>query len=271
MRTFIVFLILLFTSVAPVKAARSLSITSDTTSLFGDEEMAISASPSGFATGEAVFVKGAFYQENSTNYFGFSKNGETWIKNGDSSQNQLQVKIGDWDGNVWVKCDFGDSGYKGEGDYKLKLGFYYTTSGGNLSSVNWSNNILTVSISEPDPTPTETPQPTATSTPTPTPTPTPTKTPTPIPTKTPIPAPTGTLAPTGSPEDGASSSSGSILGIQDTPIGSTISPKPAASSVSENKNKIIAIVFIGLGTILIGGSIFWALKTSKSSKAQNDI
>ena len=256
MRTIIIWLICLFLFATPVEASRSLSITSDKSSLFGDEEMLITASPSGFATTEAVFIKGAFYQDGSTNYFGLTKNGDTWIKNGDSSQNQLQVKIGDWDGGVRVKCDFGDSGYKGEGDYKLKLGFYYTTSNGTLSSINWSSNVLTVSVSEPDPTPTVTPQPTTT----PTVAPTKTATPTAIPIKTSTPTPKPTASPTVSPEESSSSSlSGEVLGLEfDSPT------PPSTNSKTGNKSNIFALVLIGLGIIFVGLSLYLGTKYKKN-------
>lgn len=168
-------------------ATRSISIVANKTALLGNDEMTITASASGFTTGETIYLKGTFYQDGSTNYFGYTKNGDNWIKNGDATINQLPVKIGDWDGTVMVKTDFSDSGYKGEGDYKVKLGFYYTTSTGSLSPVTWSSNAVTLGITEPDPTstpiPSNTPIPTQkpTSTPTPTPTIVPTSAPTLIP------------------------------------------------------------------------------------------
>ena len=269
MRKLIVWLICLFVFATPVKAARSLSITSDKSSLFGGEEMVISASPAGFATGEAIFVKGAFYQEGGTNYFGYTKNGDNWIKNGGSSQDQFQAKLDSWDGMARVKCDFTDSGYKGEGDYKFKLGFYYTTSNGTLSSVNWSSNILTVGISEPDPTPTETPQPTVT--PTSTPTRTSTPTPTTSPTKTPTPTPkitsTPTVIPIETPEENISSESGSVLGI----YSGSPTPISATASVSNNRPSVIAYLLIGVGAVLIAVSLYLGFKTSKAQVNSNDI
>src|SRR5579872_4404452 len=122
------------------------------------------ASMSGFTSGETIYVKGAIYKDGSTNYFGLTQNGNLWIKNGDSTTNQRQVQIGNWDGSLVLQSDFADSGYTnyGEGDYKVKVGFYYTTSTGSLSSVNWSTNSLDVTINDPDPTPTPTSPPTST-------------------------------------------------------------------------------------------------------------
>lgn len=185
-------------------AARSISISADKASLFGEEELTTTASSSGFTNGETIYIKGAFYQEGSSNYFGYTKNVDNWIKNGDSTLNQKSIQIGQWDGSLTVKSDFVDSGYNGEGGYKFKIGFYYITSGGNPSSVNWSSNSLDININEPDPTltptPTETPTPTLTPTATPTSTPAPTKTPTPIP-NTPTPKPSSTPTPETLPTD----------------------------------------------------------------------
>ncbi len=190
---------LFFISVRPTFAARSLTIESNKSSLFGEEEMTITATSSGFTNGETIYIKGAFYKDGSTNYFGYTKKDSQWIKNGETTTSQKSIVIGSWDGKLDVKSDFSDSGYQGEGDYKFKVGFYYTTTGGNLSSVNWSESILSMVINEPDytPTPTSTP----TKTPTPTSTPAATKTPTPSPTSTPTRTPTPTQSPTSIPEE----------------------------------------------------------------------
>lgn len=150
-------LLLLFPS--QCQAARTVSISSGTTSLFGEQEAEIISSASGFTEGELIYIKGAFYKEGSTNYFGYTKNNDSWIKNGETTTSQRQVKIGEWDGKLLAKSDFSDSGYQGEGEYRLKVGFYYLTSSGNPSSVNWSSNSVLLSISEPDPTETPTPSP----------------------------------------------------------------------------------------------------------------
>ena len=250
-----------------VLAARSMTITSDKTSLFGDEEMTITASASGFTPGETIYIKGAFYQEGSTNYFGFTRSGDSWIKNGDTSTSQRSIVVDSWDGTLSVKSDFADSGYKGEGEYKVKVGFYYTTSGGNLSSVNWTSNNVTVSLNEPDPTPTPTP----TSTPTPTPTPqataTPTSTPTPTktltPTKTPIPTqsptPTPTPTPTEIPEETPEA----------TPmvLGESVEIKTSSpSSYAQNnswKPLVISMLFVATGLAILSGFYTWKIAREK--------
>lgn len=197
---FPLFLILfLAISAEQVCASRDLTISSDKTSLFGDEEMTISASSSGFTDRETIYLKGAFYQDGSTNYFGYTKKGDNWIKSGESILNQRIEKIDEWNQSLIVKSDFSDSGFNGEGSYKLKVGYYYFTTGGKISSVNWSSNSLDIYINEPDPT--STPMPTSTPSPTekqPTPTNTPSPTITPKPTLKPTikPSPSPSSKPT---------------------------------------------------------------------------
>jgi hypothetical protein len=90
----------------PVFAARKLTITGDKSSLLGDEELLVTASASGFTDGETVYIKGAFYQTGSTNYFGYTKNNDSWIKNSAQNTSQRAITIGNWDGTLIVKSDF---------------------------------------------------------------------------------------------------------------------------------------------------------------------
>jgi hypothetical protein len=159
---------------SPVFAARKLSITGDKATLRGSDEMIITASLSGFTTGESIFIKGAFYKDGSTNYFGYTKSGDTWIKNSVKTSDQRLVVIGNWDNTVTVKSDYADSGFSGNGNYLLKIGFYTVASDGNPSSVDWSDSSFAVSL--------EQPAPTLTSVPTSYPSATPTRTPTSRPT-----------------------------------------------------------------------------------------
>lgn len=160
-----------------VHAARSVSISTPTTTIFGEESIVLTASASGFTNGETLHIKGVFSQPGSSNYFGYSKTIDgSWVKNSETGASQPSVVIGTWDNTLVIKSDFADSGYTGEGEYELKLGYYYTTSSNTLSSVSWSKNSITISISEPNPTATLTPSPTPVLTPTPTFFPSPTKT-----------------------------------------------------------------------------------------------
>jgi hypothetical protein len=177
-----------------VNAARSVTVSADKQSLSGDDALTLTASMSGFADGESVTVKGVFFQDGSSNYFGYTDVGGTWVKCGAATSTQRQITVGSWDGTVRIRPDFSDSGFAGEGEYRVKLGFYYQTSGGSLSPVSWSTAALPLTLNQPDPTPTPspTPRPTPTSTPQPSPTPTvtvpPTLSPTPSGVSGPLPS-----------------------------------------------------------------------------------
>lgn len=140
-----------------VNAARSIVISSDKVSLVNEEEMIVSASVSGFTSGEKIYLKGAFYLEGSSNYFGYTKKIEQWVSNNENVLNQTQIEIGTWDQKVLIRGDYLDSGFDGKGEYNFKLGYYYFTASGNLSSINWSENILKINLDPPKPTDTPTP------------------------------------------------------------------------------------------------------------------
>ena len=240
-----------------VFASRSLSISNDKTTLLGDEESLITASASGFTDGETILIKGAFYQSGSSNYFGYTKNGDTWVKNSASNTSQRAVKIGDWDGTLVIKSDFGDSGYKGEGEYLFKVGFYYGTS-----SVNWSTNSVTITINEPDPTSTNTPtpsnSPTSTSTPTPHIENTVTNTSTMRPTLTCTMPPTVTVTEESDIQDEDSVSMDTEYIDGGEVLGSESAAATPSASWSEQKIKIIAMIITAI--LLSVGSIIYAFK-----------
>lgn len=261
----IAFLLQLFAF--PANAARSLTIFSDKKSLFGNEEMLVKASPSGFITGETIYLKGAFYQDGSTNYFGYTKKSEEWVKNGDSYLNHKNINIGDWDQSLIVKSDFLDSGYKGEGGCKLKIGFYYLTSSNKISSINWSSNTLDIDLSEPDPTPEPTNIPTDLSTAVPT------KSPTLVPTlKTTVATikPTTRVTPTTvakrEEDENKKEESLQIEDSKDQSSKEVDSTKTAVLGTSSSDN-LIAKVFIAAGAILLitcGILIFRSFRMKRS-------
>ncbi|MEK7470983.1 MAG: hypothetical protein AAB622_03235, partial [Patescibacteria group bacterium] len=115
------------------------------------------------------------------------------------------------------------------------------------------------------PTPSPIPTPTATSTPTVTPTSTPTKTPTPTPTKKPTPKPT----PTKTPEELSDQNTPppDVLGVSDN---SSPTPEPKEAQDS-SKLPILAIIFILLGVISIGGASYSIWYKSKNPTPPNTI
>lgn len=86
------------------------------------------------------YLKGAFKRVDSANYFGLTKVGSSWIKNGASYSDQLSLttdSTGKWSGSLEIQPDIMDSGYEGSGDYIFKVGRYTSTGSGP----SWSNEV----------------------------------------------------------------------------------------------------------------------------------
>lgn len=94
------------------------------------------------------YLKGAFKKDGSSNYFGQTKVGSDFIKNGSSYSNQYKITTdssGNWSGDLEVQPDILDAGYQGTGSYIFKVGRY--TSGG--SGPTWSNEVnITINAKE---------------------------------------------------------------------------------------------------------------------------
>jgi hypothetical protein len=178
--------------------------------------------------------------------------------------------LDNWDGHLILKSDFEDTGFTGPGEYKLKAGYYHYTSGGKLSSVNWSENDLTVNIFTP--LPTSTPSPTAS--PTITPTQAPPKTPSPSPVvKTSTPHPVKTVVHKSPSPDPTSA----VLSVATETAVVEITGKPdnlptAKTRFSkEAKIKLTSYLFIAAGILLNVFGVTWLLSSSKTQKNNNDI
>lgn len=85
------------------------------------------------------YLKGAFKEQDKTNYFGLTKVNESWIRNNKSYSDHVKITTdsqGFWSGNLEIQPDILDSGYEGAGEYIFKVG-RYTESG----SLTWSNEV----------------------------------------------------------------------------------------------------------------------------------
>lgn len=244
-----------------------------------DDYYIVNITASGLSSTSGCFVQGMFTATPSS-YFGYtwSSKGE-WLKY-DSSPDQefvianfVELKD-DEPQNILVKPDSEASGYKGPGDYLLKIRRFI--SNGNSSS--HYSNIIQLPLTEPIPTEviTETPTETITQTPTtlatntPTPTPSPTKTPTTTPTKAPtstptkaptkIPTKTPTL--TNSPTRTLTSTTSAVLG--ESTASATLSalfheiaptPTPEMKIIKQNNNK--TPFFVGILLAIGSGSLLY--------------
>lgn len=248
MKWFVVILVLFVQPL--VIYAKSMTFTLSTDLLEGEQELIVIASPSGFTPEEILYIKGAFFKEGSSNYFGYTKYGDTWIKNSIATKNQRKVIIGEWDGTLVVKSDYSDSGFTDNGSYKFKIGFYTLASDGDISSVRWSETVASIDLEKPLPTPTNVP------TITPVPTLSPSKTPTLIPTavNTQIPIPSRTQSTTLPLKVSVTDKNNekTVLGeyIQQYATPSSVSFIEASPSVQvqQRADMIIPFGLVGLGT-----------------------
>lgn len=84
------------------------------------------------------YLKGAFKSSDGSNYFGQTKVGSSWIKNGSGYSSQYRITTdssGNWNGSLEFEADSGDSGFTGTDSYIFKVG-RYSSSG---SGPTWSN------------------------------------------------------------------------------------------------------------------------------------
>jgi len=159
----------------------------------------IDASLSGIASTSA-FVQGKFTATTSSAYFGYTwGQNEEWVNyvsntNKSFITQNLPILQRDTSQKIWVKPNYQDKAYKGPGPYFLKLERFTGASDNSTGE----DAVITVTLSEPQPTPIPTPTEEPTNTPNPTSiwTPNPTKTPTP--TAKPTLSPTQKITPTAS-------------------------------------------------------------------------
>lgn len=245
-------------SFRPIFAGQITILSGDGTSLTGDQSITVTASASGFPSGQSLFIKGVFHKDGSTNYFGYTQNAGDWTGNSESKTNQRQVAVDSWNGSLTAKSNYGDSGFTGDGSYKFKIGYYLSAA----DDVTWSTNEINVTLVGPTPTPSPTPSltPTPSSTPQPTVTMTPTLTPTTKPTKTPYPTMTAEPTPTDLPV---------------TPTTEDITPQPTdtpmptevKAATQVNQKVVITLAFVGVGSgILAILTLVTAIQNARKNK-----
>jgi hypothetical protein len=157
-------LLFIFFCVLPPVFARDITFTTLSAQSTDEHVIKLEASASGFLANQELYIKGVFFKQGSSNYFGFTQNGEQWIKNSSSITAQRKVVVGQWDQLLILRPDFFDSGFSQSGMYVYKIGYYLVDPQGKLSAVNWSTTQQEIYLSKPE----TTLMPTKHSTPTPT-------------------------------------------------------------------------------------------------------
>lgn len=103
------------------------------------------------------YLKGAFFAEGSSNYFGQTKFNNAWIKNSGTYSSQYKIQTnssGVWQGYIEIMPDSEDSGFPDSDDYLFKLARYSATGSGPT----WTEtqNIYITKLVSPSPLPTPT-------------------------------------------------------------------------------------------------------------------
>ena len=144
---------------------------------------------------KSYYLAGVFQQAAGSNYFGFTQNNNNWYKYGDDYTNfyKLDIKDSSLSGKLTLKPDIDSSGFKGTGDYLVKIFRYCTSS----SSCGETKTLTIKIIAPPSPSPLPSVSPSPDPSPSPNPSLSPSPTPLPLPSKSPSPKP----SPTPSEED----------------------------------------------------------------------
>ncbi len=125
---------------SPSSTKQSFIISLDKNELTDSVSLPITVRLENFDPNKTYYLKGAFYKDGSTNYFGLTNVSGTWIKNSASYNSQFKISTnssGNWQDKIDLRNDPSDSGFTGSGEYKLKMG-HYTEEGKNLT---WSNSV----------------------------------------------------------------------------------------------------------------------------------
>jgi len=223
----------------------------------------VDASISGIASVSA-FVQGKFTPTSSPSYFGYTwGQNEEWVNyvgntNKSFITQNLPILARNVSQKIWIKPNYQDTAYKGPGEYFLKLERFTGASDNSTGE----DAVITVTLTEPLPTPTQTPTEEPTNTPNPTSvwTPNPTKTPTPTKKPTPTVTKANSLASSTSAVLGDSTDSASVIAPESASGGSSIYTNESSQSkeIKYKKPKNFkAPFFVGLVIALISGSLLY--------------
>lgn len=152
---------------SPGWGAMSLTFSGVPLEVEGEEEFEVEIALLSAPKNRVYFLRAAFFQEGTSNYFGYTLNNQGIWRNEVGEYCQfLEINTGEegeWEGVLRARADLEAVGFQGPGEYLFKVGRY--TEGGSLS---WSDDEVGITIVvNPSPSPTLVPTPTSTPTPTP--------------------------------------------------------------------------------------------------------
>ena len=121
------------------KTSSIFEISQIPSSIKSDESFSTKIKITGLDPSTNYYLKGAFFKDGSTNYFGKTLSLGVWIKNSGNFASQYLItpnSSGDFEGELKLMADPDDSGFDGSGSYKLKVGRYNSAGSGPT----WSND-----------------------------------------------------------------------------------------------------------------------------------
>ncbi|OGE32095.1 hypothetical protein A2631_03175 [Candidatus Daviesbacteria bacterium RIFCSPHIGHO2_01_FULL_44_29] len=133
---------------SPIAAStptQTFSVSNLPSSINSSDPYTITLQLANFTANTQYYLKGAFQKSGSSNYFGQTRVGDSWIKNNQTYSSQLPITTdssGNWSGNLEVKVDPEDSGFTGSDSYIFKVARYSGTG-----SISWSSE-QTVSLTD---------------------------------------------------------------------------------------------------------------------------
>lgn len=240
-------LLLLFVFSSPVHAVTVSILNAPST--IDQNDFTLTASVSGAQAG-TNYLRVDLYKDGTTNYFGETNNGNSWVSGSDGTTYFPIITQANtpWVGIIEGRIGNPSAGeYDGTGNYRLRLR-RYTASGNSGSSDTLDSVPVTILFPTPTLPPTNTPIPLHTPTPTPTPK---------MPTATTIPKTPQTSS--SSQQDTDTATEGFVASEESNPLFAvTITPQPSPTTdvlgISEDKNTFpwVPVLCISMGVLLFG-------------------
>lgn len=194
----------------------------------------------------SYYLKGAFFKDGSTKYFGKTQVLGNWVKNSENFAKQFLISTsstGDFEGDIRVLVDPEDSGYLGSGSYIFKVGRYNASGSGPT----WSNQ-FSISITNNQPEKISTPTPAK-------------KSPTPSP-KQATPTQTPKISLLSNPQSkiktAAKIKTATVAGIA-TSTARFSSPTPLPTLVQTQREEVPKFMGFKVNTLLMAGGVLFLL------------
>lgn len=256
----VILFVVLTLVILPKQTFAAFEFSSAQNAITDTEEMTISVSLdlSSSTANNTYYLRGAFYKEGTTQYFGFTINNQGDAYNGPFSDCQKLYEItvdaeGNWTGEIKVKADPDDSAFEGSGDYLLKVS-RYTTSCSNTWADTEPINVTITQTVFPSPSPSSASESNSSTSSSKSPSPTPKSSPKASSKKSPSPS-QKVLAATAAESSKPKSSQTPLIEDSISQVDPNQFNAPSPTPVTQQPSKKVAGILVGSGAVLVGISI----------------